>query len=156
MQGLIYQDSARYDWWIKLVLGVAVAAPLVAGLSLLSSVPEAALPMFGIALFDGLLFGLLMPRRYQVFQDGIRLVLGGPFHIDLPFRSLQAVQPVSRRSSVFRMGVSFTTSFRGIVEIVLRGRMTYYIVPVNSRQFIELANQAMRDAASLREGLKNV
>ena len=53
---LVYQDTPRYDWWLKLVLGGTLALTLVLGLWFFSIDRTAALVVLGVTVFDALLF----------------------------------------------------------------------------------------------------
>ncbi len=44
--------------------------------------------MFGITLFDALLFKVILPRQYQIFEDRLRILMGGPFAINIFFSSI--------------------------------------------------------------------
>ncbi len=141
--GLVYEDSARYDWWLRLVLFGVPVLLLTSGLLLFYSSPADAWPMFALAVFMTLLFGSIMPRRYRVYQDGISIVLGGPFHIDIAFANIKSIQPASRTGRVFNFGVSFATSFRGVLEIRTKRSMNYLIAPGHNDQFMQVVKQEM-------------
>jgi len=74
MKNLVYEDTPRYDFWLKSILGGVLALTLILGVILLSEDIGAALAMFGVTLFDALLFKAILPRRYQIFQDRVRIV----------------------------------------------------------------------------------
>ena len=71
---LTYEDGAIYDLWLKLVLGIVLAVTFVGGLLLIREDLGAALAMLGITLFDALLFKVILPRRYQIFEDKVRML----------------------------------------------------------------------------------
>nr|NGX53905.1 hypothetical protein [Chlamydiota bacterium] len=54
MKNLVYEDTPRYDFWLKLVLGGILALTLVLGIILLFNDVEAAWVMFGVTLFESL------------------------------------------------------------------------------------------------------
>ena len=69
MKNLIYEDTARYDFWLKILLGGILRLTLVLGIaSLLWQDVEAASVMFGVTLFDALLFKVILPQRFQIFK----------------------------------------------------------------------------------------
>ncbi len=75
MRNLIYEDKPRYDLWLKLILGGVLLLTLVLGVVLLSQDREAALVMFGVTLFDALLFNIREldgPELSQVRRDLLR------------------------------------------------------------------------------------
>jgi len=64
----VYEDTPRYDFWLKILLGGILGLTLVLGIaSLLWQDVEAALVMFGVTLFDALLFKAILPQRFQIF-----------------------------------------------------------------------------------------
>jgi len=76
LKNLIYEDTARYDLGLKILLGGILGLTLVLGIaSLLWQDVEAALVMFGVTLFVALLFKAILPQRFQIFEDGVRIVL---------------------------------------------------------------------------------
>jgi hypothetical protein len=85
---LLYEDTARTDTWLKLMLGGILVMFLVLGGVLLFQDKEDAFGMFGIAVFYALLFKLVMPQRYQVYSgqgkdsSGLASCLEYTFHHD--------------------------------------------------------------------------
>ena len=71
---LTYEDEAIYDLWLKLILGIVLAGTFIGGLLLIREDLGAALAMLGITLFDALLFKVILPRRYQIFEDKVRML----------------------------------------------------------------------------------
>ena len=71
---LTYEDEAIYDLWLKLVLGIVLAVTFVGGLLLIREDLGATLAMLRITLFDALLFKVILPRRYQIFEDKVRML----------------------------------------------------------------------------------
>ena len=147
MNTMVYEDTPRYDSWLKLLLGSVLALTLILGFVLLSTDIGAAWVMFGVTLFDALLFKAILPRRFQIFQDRVRIVLGGPLAINIPFSNIRTVRTVSARKVFVYWGNRFATSTHSIVEIVRKQGMGVVISPANSDMFLEQLNQAL-DAAS--------
>ena len=92
---LLYEDTARTDTWLKLMLGGILVMFLVLGGVLLFQDKEDAFGMFGIAVFYALLFKIIMPQRYQIYSDKVRIVLGGPFAWNIPFSTIKEVRSAS-------------------------------------------------------------
>jgi len=97
MEKLVYEDTPGYDLWLKSILGGVLALTLILGVVLLSEDIGAALAMFGLTLFDALLFKAILPQRFQIYQDRVRIVLGGPLAINIPFSNIRTVRTVSAR-----------------------------------------------------------
>jgi len=49
---LIYEDTPKYDLWLKLILGGVLALTLILGIIFIFQDSEVALVMFGVTLFD--------------------------------------------------------------------------------------------------------
>ncbi|MEW6033951.1 MAG: PH domain-containing protein [Chloroflexota bacterium] len=145
---LVYEDTARYDLWLKLVLAAALAATLVGGVVMLPTEPAGAWSMLGVTVFDALLFYAVMPRKYQVLQDRVRIVLGGPFAFGIPLSTIKAARSGSR--GLTRLGIGFATSFRHVVEIERNKGLSVFISPANPEMFLEQLSQAMNAAGRSR------
>ena len=144
MKNLIYEDTARYDFWLKILLGGILGLTLVLGIaSLLWQDVEAALVMFGVTLFVALLFKAILPQRFQIFEDGVRIVLGGPFAINIPLSNIRYVKSASGRKAFVYWGQRFATSSRGVVEIIRKKGLNLVISPSHDDLFLEQANHTL-------------
>jgi hypothetical protein len=144
---LLYEDKPRMDIWLKLMLTGIQAIFLVVGIVLLIQDTEGAFTMFGVTIFYAVLFRLVMPRKYQVYSDKVRIVLGGPFAWNIPFTTIKEVRPASRASAFAYNGVRFATSSRGVVEIRRSKGCNVVISPFNKDIFLEQVNRAMKAAS---------
>ena len=144
---LLYEDTARTDTWLKLMLGGILVMFLVLGGVLLFQDKEDAFEMFGIAVFYALLFKLVMPRRYQIYSDKVRIVLGWPLAWNIPFTTIKEVRPASGVSAFAYNGVRFATSSKGIVEIIRSKGCNSVISPSNKEIFLEQVSRAMKAAS---------
>jgi len=144
---LIYEDTPKYDLWLKLILGGVLALTLILGIIFIFQDSEVALAMFGVTLFDALLFKAILPQRFQIYQDRVRIVLGRPLAINIPFSNIRTVRTVSARKVFVYWGNRFATSTHIIVEIVRKKGLGFVISPANGDMFLEQLNQA-RNAVS--------
>ena len=142
-----YEDTARVDMWLKLMLTGIQAMFLVLGLVLLFQDTGVAFIMFGVTIFDAVLFRLVMPRKYQVYSDKVRIVLGGPFAWNIPFSTIKEVRPSSGASTFVYNGVRFATSSRDLVEIRRSRGCNVVISPSNKDVFLEQVRTAMQSAS---------
>ena len=140
---LIYEDGPRYDLWLKVILGGVIALTLVLGFVLLAVDILGAWIMFGTTLFDALLFRAIIPRRFQIFEDRVKILLGGPFALNIPLADISEVRSASGREAFIYWGIRFATSFSGIIEIVRRKGLSVVISPLNPEMFLEQANRAL-------------
>ena len=141
---LLYEDNPKVDIWMKLMFAGIVLLFVVMGLVLLFEDTEAAFTMFGVAVFDALLFKLIMPTRYQVHSDRIRIVLGGPFALNILLSTVKEVKAASGAKAFAYSGVRFATSSKNVVEITRTRGCNYVISPFNREVFLEQANSALK------------
>jgi hypothetical protein len=138
---LLYQDKPEYGFLLKLILIIPVAF-LVASIYLwLSGDTLGGLALLIEALLVGLIFWFAFPREYQVYEDHLRIVLGGPFSIKVRFQNLKTVEITSRTS----LTVNFVTRItKNYVEIVKKKGLSIAITPTDNALFVENTNQAFR------------
>ncbi len=149
MQNPIYEDVPRYDLWLKLLLGGILAATFISGMVvLLFEDTDASLAMFGITLFDALLFKAILPSRFQIFEDRLKMALGGPFAINIAFSNIKHARKIAGIKGFFYGGIRFATSTRYVVEIARRKGLNLVISPANGDSFLEQLNQAIAAASA--------
>jgi hypothetical protein len=141
---LIYQQTPLYAWWFKLLLGGIMAFTLILGLSLIPRDITGAWVCLGVTLFDGLLFWVIVPRRYCIYEDRLSIKLGGPFAFDVSLASIQEAKRVSSYYAIGYWGVRFTTSTSGVVEIVRRKGINVVISLADPDAFLEELERARR------------
>jgi hypothetical protein len=144
---LIYEDIPRTDIWLKILLTGIPAIFLVLGIVLLFQDTGGAFGMFGVTIFYAVLFGLVMPHKYQVYNDKVRIALGGPFAWNIPFSTIREVRPASGASAFAYNGVRFATSSSSVVEIRRSKGCNVVISPSNKDVFLEQVNTAMKNAS---------
>ena len=143
---VLYEDTPHYDFWLKLILGGTLALTLILGIIFISEETETAVVMFGITLFDALLFKAILPRRFQIFEDRLKILLGGPFAINIPFSNIVEAKPASGRKTVIYSGIRFATSIHHVVEIICKKGLNLVISPTNDEMFLEQLNQVRNSA----------
>lgn len=147
---LIYEDVPHYDWSLKLILGAVLAATAVAGVIILFYDIAGGLAMFGVTLLDALLFYFVAPRRYQIFDTKLRIVLGGPFGMDVSLSSIKEARPAPSSYAFGYWGLRFATSSRGVVEIVRRKGWNVVISPLDRDTFLARLSEAQAESSSTR------
>jgi hypothetical protein len=140
----IYEDAPRYDRVQFVVLAVIVAATLVPAIILLFFDSAGAAAMFGVTLLDALIFHLVLPRRYQVFNTKLRIVLGWPLHWDIKLSTIKEARPAPGVATWIYGGVRLATSSDTAVEIVRRKGMGIIISPSDRQTFLEQINGAVK------------
>ncbi|MFC2073177.1 PH domain-containing protein [Chloroflexota bacterium] len=137
----MYEDKPKYDIWLKVLLGGVIALPFFLGLIQLSVNIKDALPVFGVALFEIILIRIILPRRFQILSDRLRIVLGGPFAINIPFYDIIDVRSRTGLKTFVYLGIRFATSANHTVEIVRKKGFNIVISPTDDVRFLERLNQ---------------
>lgn len=140
---MLYEDIPKVDVWFKLLIGGLVVLFVVIGIVLLFEGLEDALISLGVAVFYALLFKLIMPQRFQIYSDRVRIVLGGPFAWNIPLQTIKEAHSVPGWKAFGYNGVRFATSSRGVVEITRRKGCNVVISPSNKEFFLEQLNKAL-------------
>ena len=144
MSYLIYEDIPQYDSWLKWIIGGTLALTLMMGIVFLPFDVVGALAMFGVTLFDALLFNAILPRRYQIYQDRLRIVLGKPFAVSVPFSTIKDVRPASGSKTFAYWGIRLATSSKSVVEIIRSKGLNIVISPADRDAFLEQLTQALQ------------
>jgi hypothetical protein len=89
----------------------------------------------------GLIFWSVFPRKYQVYEDHIRILLGSPFSVKVGFNKIKAIEITGRLT----FGINFATKLtRNHIEIIKKRGMSINITPRDNDQFVENANEALK------------
>ena len=138
---ILYQDQPAYGLFLKLIVVIVPVSLLFASYYLFSSGErDGGLALLAEAFIIGLIFLTVLPHRYQVYEDHLRIVLGGPFSVKIGFDRIKSIEATSRL--VF--SVNFATRMTGsYVRIALKRGLSISITPRNNDAFIENANRAL-------------
>jgi len=140
---LIYKDVPRYDSWLKPMVSGFIMLFLLLGLIFLYFNTELAITMFAIAVFIALLFSVIIPRHFQIFEDRLRIQLGGPFAFNIPLKSIEEARHGSSSDIFFYWGIRFGTSTANVIEIVRNKGMNVIITPAHFSEFLNQLNRAV-------------
>jgi hypothetical protein len=146
---LIYEDHPQSAAWLKWLLIGVLALTLILGVVFLSVDIIASIVMFAVTLFDGILFYCIMPRSYQVYEDYIKINLGGPFKMKLDFKDISSISRVEGHKALASSNIRFATSTNYVVEITRKSKMGIEISPSNGEIFMEQVNQAWKRYTSI-------
>jgi hypothetical protein len=143
MEGLVYEDTPRYDFWLKFLLAAILALTFIPGVIFLFTETTVAWVMFGATLLDALLLGAILPRRYQIYRDRVKIVLGGPFALNIPLSDIKEARSASGSQSYIYWGIRLATSSNGVIEIVRKKGLSLVISPANADRFLEQLDQVL-------------
>jgi hypothetical protein len=146
---LLYETASDYDKWQKLVFIIVPAVTFVVGLVLLmKDMSDAATTAFAITVFLALLFHIIAPRKFQLYEDRLRVLLGKPFSFSISLNSIKNVRPASAGKAYVYWGVRWATSSNNVVEIERRKGLNMVISPSNSDTFVAQINDALKNYSS--------
>jgi len=140
----LYEDRARYDSWLRLILFGIPLMLLMVGLILIPEDREGSIAMISGSLVILFLFYLVLPKNYQVFEDRLRMVLGWPLHIDLSLANIIDSQITTGRKVFAYWGIRFATSSKSVVEIIRKRGLNIVISPSNALLFVDRLNEACK------------
>jgi hypothetical protein len=137
---LLYKDEPAYGFLLKLIIVIMPGIFLVASLFIWSAGDNlGSLVLLVEAFTIGFIFWIVFPRRYEVYEDHLRIVLGGTFSVRVGFDRIKTIRVTSRLSFT----VNFATAIRkSYVEIVKKKGLSIAITPRDSDSFVENANRA--------------
>jgi hypothetical protein len=141
MESVIYEDSPHYDVWLKGIMMLPVFFIVIGLYYLFTAQIESAIGMFATTVLMGAIYWAVLPRKYQVLDSKLRIVLGGPFSFNVPFDTLET----AGKPEGVNLGINFATTFvsEHIVEIKRKRGMTVNITPDNRDLFLENLNKAV-------------
>lgn len=142
----VHEQAALYDSWTKYILAAILALTLIPGLWFLSTEPETGCVLLGCTLFDVLLFHAILPRRYQLFNDRLRIVLGWPFAMNISLDTIREVRTADSWLAFAYWGIRFATSTRSMVEIDRSRGLNVVISPVERDTFIAQVSRLLPSA----------
>jgi hypothetical protein len=144
---LLYQDEPTRSL-LKLIMLIVPAALLLVSIYLWSSGDSSGgLALLLEASFIGLIFWVVFPRKYQVYEDHLRIVLGEPFAVKIGFDRIMTVEVTSRTA----LTVNFTTTItKTYVRIVKKQGLSIAITPTSNDLFVDNANRALSQWARTR------
>ena len=151
---LLYEDRPRYDTWFKLLVVFIPTLVLTLGFLFLyrvlpskseSGATIGASYLFAVAAFDSVLFWAITPRKFQVFEDKLKIVLGNHLSFSISFDTIKEARRAAGRKALAYWGLRFTTSTRNVVEIMRSKGVQVVISPDNADLFLLNFNKELSD-----------
>jgi hypothetical protein len=136
----LYQDRPQYGLVLKLILVLPVALAIAGIYYWAAGEATPGMVLLAQALVIGLIFWFVFPREYRVYEDHLRIVLGGPFSVKVGFENVKAVMVTNKTS----WSVNFVTRItRSYVEIAKKKGSSIAITPTAPESFVKEANRAL-------------
>jgi hypothetical protein len=156
MDLVLYEDSIKYDFGVKIALIFPIILLIVMGLFFYVDahykdlIPKehakdsntGALILFAAAPFILCVYWMILPRKIFVLQDRIRLQFG-QFFWNVPFDTVESVK-ASRGPGVWCLHSSITC-YSTQIEIVRKRRGNIRVSPARRDQFLDHVNRAISD-----------
>jgi hypothetical protein len=139
---LLYEDEPA--GWIFKFFFVIVTLVLLAGsvYFLVSGDNASGLTMLVVAFVIGLTFWIVSPRKYQVYEDPLQILLGGPFLVKIRFDQITSMGVTQSKGLHFT--VNFTTTIaNNYVRINKKKGLSVAITPKSDVLFVENANRSL-------------
>jgi hypothetical protein len=143
MDSVIYEDTPRYDVYLKAIMVLPVFFIAFGIYYLITAQAEAAIGMFATTLLMAAIYWAILPRKYQILDSKMKIVLGGPFSFNIPFDNLEA----AREPEGTTFGINFHTCFSNerTVQIIRKKGWYVNITPSDRELFLENLNKALTD-----------
>jgi hypothetical protein len=143
MDSVIYEDNPHYDVWLKGIMVLPVFFILIGLYYLFTAQVESAIGLFATGVLMGAIYWAVFPRKYQILDSKIRIVLGGQFSFNVPFDNLK----LAGKPEGISLGINFATTFvsQHVVEIKRKKGMNVNITPSDRDLFLENLNKAIYD-----------
>jgi hypothetical protein len=143
MDSVIYEDKPRYDIWFKAIVLLPVFFLIGGVIYLVTGQSEASIGMFATAVLMAAIYWAVLPRKYQILDSQIKIVLGGQFSFSIPFDKVET----AGKPEGAAFGINFVTTFlsKHAVEIVRKKGMNVNITPSDRDLFLENLNKALDD-----------
>ena len=108
--------------------------------------PSAGVALLSVGLVMAGILLVVFPRKYQVYEDCLRVVLGGPLAVTLPFDRIKNVEITSRTGFTVNL---VNRIARKYTLIVTKGGLNFGITPASNETFVERSRQAIRNGRGL-------
>lgn len=139
---VVFADRPVYDKLNKYLIGGILAVPLIVAIVLLTQDILGAAIMFGVTVFDAILIWCILPKRFLIFEDRLKIVLGGPFSYTIPFHDIIQVHQATKDMAWVYWGMRLGTSLKFQVEIERQNGLSVIISPSQEDRFIEQLNRS--------------
>jgi hypothetical protein len=141
---LLYEDEPA--GWIFKFFFVIVILVLLAGSVYFWVLGNntSGLTMLVVAFIIGLTFWIVSPRKYQVYDDHLQILLGGPFVVKIKFDQIATIEVTDRITSEFTAIKLISKVTNTYVRIGMKKGLSITITPKSDALFVENANRSLR------------
>jgi hypothetical protein len=149
MDAVIYEENPHYDFLQKGATAIVMLPVIIILFCLFTGNAIGVIGGFVAGLLMGFYHWWLFPRKYQIFDSKLRIVLGGPFPLDIPFDNLETARQPTRKQWFLGTTLGFGTYSREhAVQIVRKNSRLLKSVNINPRdreEFLSHLNKALSE-----------
>jgi len=147
MQEVIYEERLKLGLVLKLVLifTLGMLICLTAWSFYISEVVSAWILLI-VLVFTAILFFVVIPRKYQIFDDKLKVVCG-LLRINIPFEDIKVIEtrpPSNIYGSLESLRFGTGTGEKSIM-IKRKHGMNILIQPMDTEKFMEVLNNMMKN-----------
>ena len=138
---VLHEDTAAQSPIVRGIFIGVIALILISAIVLWATGEgEGALALFAEAFLITSILRIVLPRKFQVYDDHLRIVLGGPLGMNIGFEQIAKVET----TDAMDFTVNFvTTVSRSYVRISKKQGFNIAITPANPQTFVTQANLAL-------------
>jgi hypothetical protein len=140
---MIHEEKAEQSNWVKLIYIIPAGLFIGALASLFYGELEPFWVLIGDSALVSLIFYFIFPRKFQIFNNRIRIVLGNPLAINILFSSIKEVRHTEGSRAYVYSGVRLATSSSYVIEISRVKGLNYVISPQHGELFLQQLKQAI-------------
>jgi len=143
MDTVIYEDNPHYDVWLKGIMMLPAFFLIIGIYYLVTAQVGSAISLFATGVLMGAIYWAVFPRKYQILDSKIKIVLGGQFSFNVPFDNLET----AGKPEGVSLGINFATTFlnQHAVEIKRKKGLKVNITPNDRELFLENLSKAVYD-----------
>ncbi len=137
---MLYEDEPA-GWIFKFFFAIVTLLLLAGSVYFWVSGDNASgLTMLVVAFVIGLTFWIVSPRKYQVYEDHLQILLGGPFVVKIRFDQISIIEVTDSKAlgiTAIKLISKVTNTY---VRIGMKKGLSMTITPKSDTLFVENAN----------------
>jgi len=145
---IIYEDTSKYGYWLKVLIPISLFFAALCGAPLISTNSEYQIVFVIIGVIIAVipisaLFWGILHRKYLIFDNRLKIVMGGPFSTTVPFDSIETAREATGED--LRAARSILFSRENAVLITKEFKDPIIIAPRNREEFLRHLNKALSE-----------
>ena len=141
---LIHEENSERNKWMKFILIIPFLLFIAALYYLYIRYFMESLSLVGDIVFISVVIYFIFPRKYQIYDDRLRIVLGKPLAINILFSSIKEIRHGEGNKAYGFSGIRLATSSRYVVEIQRVKGFNFIISPQHGDIFLNHLKRALK------------